>query len=445
MVAFASLLIGAACAVAPPLKGRTGVVPWPATRFANSRTACCKMGLAMGSPAWRRPELPPRRLGGRLTSGRTATRVWLAGLILWLWRTLPAIGGGGGASVASSGALQPLNLPLSLLGWGVLFVLAACFAAAETAITTLWPWKIKKIVAEEGPRSNFSPLQSNISGVLTTLLIGVTICTVYSTALATLIATQVFGSRSLNAATLALTLLTLIFAEILPKTVAVSNAEQIARVSMPFINGLASLLAPVSFIVSLINSALTRLMGVADELEGAVSQPELKLMLMGAMKSGSIANYEVEMIEGVLGMETTQVKEVMKPRVDVVAVDASASVADLLAIVKESKFSRVPVYEDTIDNIIGVARAQSLLPLAERAGRHTEADLSAIAVAEVMEPTDFIPQTMAVMNALKVRRPLGAGHEVGPRRPPPLDGRRCESSDSTCSSSSTSTAARRGS
>jgi len=317
----------------------------------------------------------------------------------------------GGMAVSSSAMpapVDPSQLTMRIVGWAALFVMAAGFAAAETAITTLWPWKIKKILQEEGPQSSFSMLQDDISRVLTTLLIGVTICTVYSTALATLIITQVFGPNSLNVATFALTMLTLIFAEILPKTVAVSRAETIARLSMPLINALTTLLKPVSVVSTGITTVLTSIMGVQEEEEGgegAVSQPELKLMLMGAMKSGSIADYEVEMIEGVLDMEKKQVKEVMKPRVDVVGIDANATVRELFDIIDASKYSRIPVYEENIDNIIGVSRAQSLLTYARDTwtgdGCNTREEKS---VAELMEPTDFIPQTMPVMSALKEMR-----------------------------------------
>jgi hypothetical protein len=237
----------------------------------------------------------------RAPVSRRGPRSWARGLAVLCMVAVPQLvrAMGGGGALAADANLNPSTLPVRILLWAVLFVMAACFAAAETAITTLWPWKIKKILAEEGPSSSFSPLQVDISRVLTTLLIGVTICTVYSTALATLIATTLFGVDRLNLVTAALTLFTLIFAEILPKTVAVSKAEAVARISMPIINALSSVLTPVSLVVTGITRVLTTLLRVDDESEegGAVSQPELKLMLMGAMKSGSIANYEVEMIE----------------------------------------------------------------------------------------------------------------------------------------------------
>ena len=277
-------------------------------------------------------------------------RLWARGLAALSLAAVPrlvrAMGGGGG--VPEGANLDPSTLPLRIALWAVLFVSAAGFAAAETAITTLWPWKIKKIIAEEGPSSSFAPLTADISRVLTTLLIGVTICTVYSTALATLIATTLFGPSSLNLATASLTLITLIFAEILPKTLAVSKAEAVARLSMPVVNAFSGLLTPVSIVVRAITRALTSLLNVEDNEGGeggAVSQPELKLMLMGAMKSGSIANYEVEMIEGVLDMETTQVKEVMKPRVDVVGIESSATVSELCKLIQHTKYSRIPVYK----------------------------------------------------------------------------------------------------
>ena len=107
--------------------------------------------------------------------------------------------------------------------------MAALFAGAETAITTLWPWKVKQLAAEDGEDSPFKSLETDITKVLGTVLIGVTFCTIFGTALATDVAVGLFGKAGVGYATVAITLVTLFFGEIFPKSLAVAKPEALAR------------------------------------------------------------------------------------------------------------------------------------------------------------------------------------------------------------------------
>ena len=131
-------------------------------------------------------------------------------------------------AVASAGAISLDSGPLTrsqLVGrfalWVVLFSTAAILAGAETAITTLWPWKVKQLAAEDGAGSPFETLDKDITKVLTTVLVGVTFCMIFGTALATDVAVALFGKAGVGYATIGITAVTLFFGEILPKSLAV--------------------------------------------------------------------------------------------------------------------------------------------------------------------------------------------------------------------------------
>mmetsp|Transcript_3721 Transcript_3721/g.7924 ORF Transcript_3721/g.7924 Transcript_3721/m.7924 type:complete len:269 (-) Transcript_3721:387-1193(-) len=123
------------------------------------------------------------------------------------------------------------------------------------------------------------------------------------------------------------------------------------------------------------------------------------MILGGASQSGAVELYEQDMIEGVLDLQRSQVQQIMTPRVELVAIDAESSLVDLLALTREYKYSRVPVYNQTIDEITGVVLSRELLEFAD-AG----AGLENVSVASIMDPVEFVPESMTVMNALKQMR-----------------------------------------
>jgi len=282
--------------------------------------------------------------------------------------------------------------------WSLLFSLAAVLAGAETAITTLWPWKVKQLAAED---EIFESLQEDVTKVLSTVLVGVTFCTVYGTALATDIAIQLFGQIGVGYATVALTLMTLFFGEIAPKTLAVAKAEAVARATLPLIRFMSIVFYPLGRLISLGTQALLHLLGVGENGdETTVTEPELRMMLMGAKQSGAVELYEQDMIEGVLDLDQSTVEQIMRPRVDVVGIDSRASLSGLLDLSRETKYSRIPVYNGTIDEIIGVVYTRDLIEFAALPPE----DLERLKVSSIMEDTAFVPESMSAMNALKLMR-----------------------------------------
>ncbi len=283
--------------------------------------------------------------------------------------------------------------------WAVLvllFALSAFFSASETAITTLYPWKLKELAeSKNGP---FRLLAEDITRFLTTILVGNNLVNIAATALVTELATQAFGSAGVGVATGAMTFLILFFGEITPKSLAVHHAEAIARLAAWPIYGLSVLFYPIGRFFSLVSGGLLRLLGLEPRGTPLVSEEELKLILAGAEESGAIEAQEEEMIHSILELEETPVREIMTPRVEMVAIEDEATLEDLLALYREYRYSRVPVYRGNVDHIVGVAYVQDLLTY------YCEEDLKAFKVVSIVHPPYFVPENMDAWSLLKELR-----------------------------------------
>ncbi len=273
-----------------------------------------------------------------------------------------AMGGGGGGTPRAPLAK---NEQLSLFGlFFGLFGGLALLHAAEIAITTLYPWKVKEFAEEEeklGKRGTFKILNEDITRVLTTILVASTTCSIFATTVFTHLVAGVFGVNGEKYGALALTALTLFFVELLPKSIGVTNAESVARIMVPPINIMTTFVSPIGVSLSWLSKKTLSLIGLKGKESSGITDSQLRLIVTGARDSGTIDHGEQEMIQGVLGLQNQRVKEIMKPRVEIIAVPKEMSVASVLGVVRESGYSRIPVYDGEIDNIVGIVLAKNVL------------------------------------------------------------------------------------
>ena len=250
--------------------------------------------------------------------------------------------------------------------WFGLFVVLALLHACEIAITTLYPWKVREIAEEEEKlgrkKGVFTVLNEDITRVLTTILVTSTAASIFATTLFTHLVASMFGTRGERYGALALTGLTLFFVELLPKSLGVTNAEVVARFMVPPVNVASKLVSPLGISLSWLAKKTLVLLGVKQTTDGdGVSDSQLRLIVTGARDSGTIDLGEQEMISGVLNLQNQRVKEIMRPRVETIAVPKEMSVVSVLGVVRESGYSRIPVYDGEIDNIVGIVLAKSVL------------------------------------------------------------------------------------
>lgn len=245
----------------------------------------------------------------------------------------------------------------------ILILLSAFFSSAETALTTSNRIRMRTL-AEDGDKRAERVLRiTDDSGkMLSAILIGNNIVNLSASSIATSLAIKLWGSVGAGIATGVLTLLILIFGEISPKTLATIYSERIALLYSPAIEFLMKLLTPVIFLVNKFSMGFLLLMRVDPKAgEQQMTEEELRTIVDVGKESGVIETEEHEMINNLFDFGDAQAKEVMVPRIDMTFANINSTYDELIAIFQEDKFTRLPVYEETTDNVVGILNMKDLL------------------------------------------------------------------------------------
>jgi putative hemolysin len=242
-------------------------------------------------------------------------------------------------------------------------VIAAFAAAAETSLTSVSRIRMRSLAEDGNKRARtVTRLHADPNGYLSTILTLNTVAViVVSTATALLIGSYL---RSVPQAvgTIVLSIIVLIFCEIAPKSLALRFNERVALALAGPVQLLTRLLRPLVGGLSALSRLIVRAATRGHSVRGPfVTEEELKLLLYVGEQEGIVEQEEREMIHGILEMTDKTVREVMVPRVDVVAAESTDSIADVIKVIIEYGYSRIPIYEDNIDNIVGVVYAKDLL------------------------------------------------------------------------------------
>jgi CBS domain containing-hemolysin-like protein len=250
---------------------------------------------------------------------------------------------------------------LSYLFLLVLLALSAFFSASETAFSSLNKIRLKNY-ADEGNRKAKRALRiaENFDKMLSTILVGNNVVNMASASLATLLATAVFGASGAAIATAAITVLVLIFGEILPKSLAKENSENVAMAFGGLLSMLMKLLTPIVFVFVKIKEFSMRLIH-HGKTQPSVTEEELKYIVNSIEQEGVLEEQESDLVRSALEFDEIMVQEILTPRVDLTAINVDTSLQEALKVVLDAHFSRIPVYRGTIDNIIGVLQVRDLL------------------------------------------------------------------------------------
>ena len=252
---------------------------------------------------------------------------------------------------------------IQLLFVVVLLMLSAFFSSAETALTTSNKIRLKGL-ADEGDKRAKRVLEiTGDSGkMLSAILIGNNIVNLSASSIATALAIKLFGNAGAGIATGTLTVLVLIFGEISPKTLATIHADKIALTYGGIIWGLMKVLTPVIFIINKLAIGFLRLLRVNVSNEPVpLTEAELRTIVDVGHQTGVIEQEEHEMINNVFDFGDSQAKEIMVPRIDMTFADINSTYEELINIFRTDKFTRLPIYEDSIDNVIGIINMKDLL------------------------------------------------------------------------------------
>lgn len=243
-----------------------------------------------------------------------------------------------------------------LLALLILVMLSAFFSSAETALTTVNQIRLQAL-AEEGDKRAAVALQvkENPSKMLSAILIGNNLVNNFAASLATALAIKLFGNGAVGAVTAILTIVVLVFGEITPKTFATANSERLALLYASLILFLMKLMTPVIVVINSICRFFLKLLHVnTDSAMNPMTELELRTIVDVSHKDGVIEKEEREMIYNVVDFGDSQAKDVMVPRADMVTVSAAASYQEVRELFRSEKYTRLPVYQDDRDNIIGI-------------------------------------------------------------------------------------------
>jgi putative hemolysin len=285
--------------------------------------------------------------------------------------------------------LQLLILIISL-------ILCATASAAETALTSVSRIKLKNLV-EEGDKKalEIERLISQPNVFLSTILVVNSVAVIIASSMTTVLALRFIPDYGELIGTILISLVVLIFCEITPKTAAVQNPLRWARALIKPVRVAAWLLHPLIVTLSAITNSLVRLMGGQMKHRGPfVTEEELRLLVNVGEEEGVLEEDETDMIHSIFEFADTTVREVMIPRIDMVTLESDATVDEAVDLALQGGFSRIPVYEETIDNIVGVLFTKDML-------KQLREGHNSLPIRELVRPAYFVPESKKLDDMLR--------------------------------------------
>ena len=275
----------------------------------------------------------------------------------------------------------------------VLIILSGYFSATETAFSSLNRIRLKNLAAAGNKRAKLAyALSEQYDELLSTILVGNNLVNIASTAIATVLFISALGAEAgPTVSTIVMTVVVLIFGEISPKSLAKENAESFAMISAPIIRILIVILKPVNFLFTLLKSGLKKLFRVGSRQ--SVTDSELLTIVEEAEQEGGIDEDESAMLRNVIEFDDIEAIDVMTPRVDVEAISKDTPKEEIARLFRETGYSRLPVFEESIDSIVGVIHEKNFYAYV------WGTDLP---IDSIVKPVEFIPPSMKISDLLKL-------------------------------------------
>ncbi len=281
----------------------------------------------------------------------------------------------------------------------LLLVLSAFFSGSETALTAASRGKLRA-QADKGSRGARAALRitEDNERLIGSVLLGNNLVNILAASLATALFTKAFGQNGVVLATLVMTLLVLIFAEVLPKTYAITNAEKAAAWVAPVVGVVVTVFAPLVGVVRMLVRGLLRLFGVRIDPDSQMLavREEIAGAIQLGHSEGIVEKEDRDRILGALDLNDRVVEEIMLHRSDIEMVDANADPEAILQQCLASPHTRLPVFSDEVENIIGIVHAKNLSRAMYEQIGGSEGDASALRrfhVTDVTVPPYFVPET----------------------------------------------------
>ena len=257
------------------------------------------------------------------------------------------------------------NIPTEVLiiALIILFLLSAFFSGSETALMSINKYKMRHQAKLNNKGAKAAKkLLENPDKIIGVILLGNNLTNILITQIATLISLRIYGDIGLAIATGLLTIFILIFAELTPKTIGQMHSEKIAYSSSLLYKPMLILLYPFVFIINLIANTIIKIMGLKDNVaKSSLSTEELKTVL--SESSIKFPKPHLKMLESIIDLEKATVEDIMIPRSDIYGIDISDDIASVVSNFKITPYTRIPVYEDNIENLLGLIHIKNIAPL----------------------------------------------------------------------------------
>lgn len=252
-----------------------------------------------------------------------------------------------------------MSLSLSITIMAALVIMSAYFSATETAFSSLNRTRLKAM-SEKNKRAALAlRLEEKYDRLISTILIGNNIVNIAVASLGTVIFVNRYGDIGATISTVVITIVVLIFGEISPKSVAKDSPEKFATFSAPIINAFIILLTPINFIFTQWKKFITKLLKIEEDAK--MSQEELLLLVDEIEQEGSVDSEEGELIRNVIEFTEQDAEDILTHRVDVEAVDIDATAEEVAEVFYNTRFSRLLVYEENIDNVVGIIHLKDFM------------------------------------------------------------------------------------
>lgn len=279
-----------------------------------------------------------------------------------------------------------------------LVAMSAVFSSSETAITSVSKIKVRQLDQKDNKNAHLlKKLHDNMQTTISTILIGNNIVNIAASSIATILFTNIFHQNGALISTVVMTVFVLIFGEVIPKTIAQYKNKSVALKFSRFIYFLTIIFKPIVKVLNILTRLVIKLFIGEDEDSSTLTEEELKTLVEVSEEEGVLKNQETEIMINALELKETLAVDIMTPRTSMASVDIEDAESDLKEIIKNITYSRIPVYEGSIDDIIGV------LHIKELAHKIIEDDRD-FKVRDILKPAFYAYEYIPVVDLFKQMR-----------------------------------------
>ncbi len=287
-----------------------------------------------------------------------------------------------------------LNVEISLIILSL--IVSAFFSSSETALTSLSKLKVVQLI-HSSPRNAryFTIWMKHPNKMLNTILIGNNVANIFASVLAGSVAERLSGSAQIASTTAVMTITILFFGEITPKTFAKHNAEKLSVIFIRPLVVIYYLLYPFTYVINMFVKGVIKVAGgELDKEQPLITEEELEFLINVGEREGILEDDTREMMHNILDIKDITVREIMVPRTEMVALPVDATIDDVLKVIDEHEYSRIPVYENNLDHIVGILYIKDLI-------RYIKRDTNGLKIRKLLREAFFVPETKNIYDLFK--------------------------------------------